>query len=331
MTHRADRPRGWVVGMMLVVAVLALSSAALFIRWLEEVPSVSIAAWRMGLASLMVGGVTGRRLEMRPWQQGRANAFLFALLAACFLALHFFSWIASLKLTSVANSSMLVATSPLFVALGSAIFLRERPSTSTWIGLCAAIVGASVLALGGGGVEGVRSGRLSGDLLALLGAAMAAGYLLCGRRVAGVWPTRVYLFWVYAPAFIILLVLAMATHAKLVGWSPRAYFFLLCIALGPQAIGHSTLNWALRHFPATTVSLVTLAEPIGAALLAWAFLAERPGLHQVIGGGILLSGLYWASLHRRAERRRAMDSGTDAGDSTQPTSNQKVRNLSPGG
>jgi drug/metabolite transporter (DMT)-like permease len=239
-------------------------------------------------------------LEIRPWTGGRKKAFGLAFLAGVFLALHFFSWIASLKLTTVANSAMLVSTSPVFVGVGSAVLLRERPGVRTWAGLLVAVLGAIVIAWSKDTASGVSAGRLSGDLLAVLGAVMAAGYLLCGRKVGGTWSTRTYLFWVYFPAFLTLLMIALISGVPLFGWDAGVYILLFCIALGPQAIGHSSLNWALRFFPATTVSLVTLAEPVGAAILAWIFLHEQPGLQQFIGGLILLSGLYWAGRTRRA-------------------------------
>src|SRR5207247_1569552 len=130
---------------------------------------------------------------------------------------------------------------------------------------------------------------LSGLLLALLGALTGAGYYVIGRRVRqtiGIWR---YATAVYAVAAAALALLALARNMPLVGFAGRDWTVFGAMAAGPMLIGHTGMNYALRHFRATTVNVAALGEPVGATLLAWII----PAIHEVprplaLGGGVLV-------------------------------------------
>lgn len=222
------------------------------------------------------------------------------------LALHFWCWNASLTFTSVAASVSLVNLQPAFVALVSVVWLGERPNSRQWWGIIIAILGALVVGLadvpgGPGGIVrslssdgGSSAGRaLFGDLLAVMGALMATGYYLVGRRVRqqlDLWP---YVGLVYSTAFLMLLVLSIATGEALVPQPPRELAIFAGLALGPTLLGHTGLNWALAYLPAYIVNLTVLGEPIGATLLAAVIpgIGEIPGFGVVIGGSLVLLGV----------------------------------------
>lgn len=279
----------------LILGVTAASTGALFVRLAQaSMPSLSVAAWRLTLGSLILApfAIRGardewRRLSVRDW----------GLLAASglFLALHFYAWITSLALTSVAASVVLVSTSPIFVGVISHLFLKEKLTRAMVGGLIISVLGSTVI-----GLDGIGGGnhRLVGDALALAGAAAVAAYMLIGRSLRTRLSLLGYVFPVYGIAALSLLVTALTTGATLTGYPSRAWLWLFLVALIPQAIGHTSLNWALGHLSAIYVALAVLAEPIGSTLLAWAILQETPTWQSVLGGILILIGIKMATRPR---------------------------------
>ncbi len=276
----------------LLTGVTAASTASIFIRLAQEqVDSLAVAAWRLTLASLILLplALLTRRDELHSMSR---REWALALGSGLLLAIHFASWITSLALTSVAASVVLVATAPLWVGLASYLLLGERPGRWMTAGLAVALVGSAVIALGD---LGQGSHRLAGDLLALVGALAGGGYFLIGRRLRARLSLLGYVFPVYGTAAVLLLVAAALTRTPLGGYAPVNWLWLLLLALVPQIVGHSSLNWALRHLSATYVALAALGEPIGSTLLAWALLDEPPTWQALLGGTLILTGIAIAS------------------------------------
>jgi drug/metabolite transporter (DMT)-like permease len=214
-----------------------------------------------------------------------------------FLGFHFATWIASLGMTSVASSVVLVSMGPVFVGLGSWVFLRERPSPQMALGIVVAAAGSIVISWGD---LSQGQDQLRGDLLALTGVIMVAGYLMIGRKVRARRSLATYIALVYGVAMLTLVVIVVVARQPMLGFSPQAYGWMLALGLVPQLIGHSTLNWALQYLSATYVSVVTLAEPIGSGILAYILLGEAVTVAVAVGGVMVLAGIYVAS---RAELR----------------------------
>lgn len=281
---------------VLAAAVLALSVAAPLVR-LAQSPPLVVATWRLGLAVVIVATLawwTGTWRQLRGLSRRDIGLGVTAGIA---LAAHFWSWIASLGMTSVAASVVLVNLQPVFVAAGSAWWLAERPSARQWSGVVVAALGAIVVGAGDWGASsndgGAAGGRaLLGDGLALLGAATAALYYLIGRRLRAtldLWP---YTTLVYGSCFSTLLVASVLTAAPLWPLPTGDLAIFAGLAAGPMLIGHTGMNWALAHLPAYVVNLTVLGEPIGATLLAWWIpsIGEAPGLATVVGGALVLAG-----------------------------------------
>jgi drug/metabolite transporter (DMT)-like permease len=280
------------------IGIVAISCASILIRFAlaEGVPALSVAAWRLIFASLVLlpYAWATRRDEIRDLSR-REWALLTA--AGVFLGFHFATWIASLGMTSVASSVVLVSMGPVFVGLGSWFFLRERPSLQMALGIVVAAAGSVVISWGD---FGQGQDQLLGDLLALTGAIMVAGYLMIGRKVRARRSLATYIALVYGVAMLTLLVIVAVARQPMLGFSPQAYGWMLALGLVPQLIGHSTLNWALQYLSATYVSVVTLAEPIGSGILAYILLGEAVTVAVAVGGAMVLAGIYVAS---RAEMR----------------------------
>ncbi len=294
--------------LVLALSVVGISFAAPLIRLSDADPLV-IATWRLGFSMIIVAAALLLGGGWREWRKLAAGEYLWACGAGVMLAIHFWSWNASLRYTSVAASVALVNLQPVIIAIVSATWLRESPSGKQWGGIVLAVVGALVVgvadvpgglaaigpALMGNGNSGSRA--LFGDLLALLGALTAAGYYLVGRRIRqhlGLWP---YVALVYGAAFLACAGLSLASGKPLTPQPPRELAIFAGLALGPTLLGHTGMNWALGHLPAFIVNLTTLGEPIGATLLAAVLpgIAEIPGPLTLVGGGLVLVGVMVAA------------------------------------
>ncbi len=277
----------------LAIGVVAISFAAVLIRFAQAdgVPTLSIATWRLTFTSLVLlpyGWFTHRNeirdLSSREW--------VLLIASGIFLGLHFATWIVSLGYTSVTSSVVLVSMGPLFVGLGSWMFLKERPGFRVITGIIIAATGSIIISWND---FSKGQDQLLGDLLALTGAVMIAGYLMIGRRVRAQRSLTAYIAPVYGIAMLTLLVIALVGNQPMFGFRRSAYGWMLLLGLVPQLIGHSTLNWALRHLTATYVSLITLSEPLGSSALAYFILGETISWLIAVGGLLTLVGIVIAS------------------------------------
>jgi drug/metabolite transporter (DMT)-like permease len=270
----------------LVVAVLGVSTSGLFIR-LAESPSLVIATYRMVLVTAMLLPVllATRRFDLAP-VGGRKLARL--ALAGVFLAAHFGLWTTSLAYTSVASSVVLVSTHPVLVALAEAAWLGRALPASGAIGIGLTVLGGVVigfneLALGGT--------SLLGCVLALGGAVSMVGYLLIGRDLRAHMDLLSYVTAVYAVCGLVLLCASLLAEGSLAAPLSDIPIFL-ALAILPTICGHTVFNWTLRHLPASVVATAFLGEPVGASVLAWLILGEAPGLATIVGGSVILAGLF---------------------------------------
>ncbi len=298
---RSSQVRSFSPYLVLAGGVLAVSSASTLIRFAQaEVPSLGIAAWRMTLAALGLV-LPAWRFCRAEWRALDRRAWAWLVGAGFFLAVHFAAWITSLAMTTVAASVVLVTMNPLFVGLASWLIFRERLERTTVLGIALGIAGALAIALSDAQAGGAH--RLTGDILALLGALAASSYFLVGRHLRPRLSLIGYVFPVYAMAAVWLMLFAWLNHVPLTGYSPRAWLWLVLLALGPQLVGHSSLNWALKHLTATFVTLAVLGEPLLSALLAWGLLHETPSSLTLLGGGLVLAGIVIGSPKATAEAR----------------------------
>ncbi len=273
--------------------VLAVSCSSIFIRYAqaEGMPTLSIAAWRLVFACTVLLPYALATQQQEICTLPRRDLGLLVLSGIC-LGLHFATWIASLAYTSVACSVALVSTGPIFVGLGSRLFLHERLKQMTVWGIVLAALGSMVI---GWGDVGQAQNKLTGDLLALAGAVFVAGYLVIGRRVRARHSLITYIALVYGVAMLTLLVIVWIGRRPMLGFTLKAYGWALLLGLLPQLLGHSTLNWAVRHLSATFVSIVTLAEPMCAGALAYLLLHETVSVATGMGAALVLAGIYLAS------------------------------------
>lgn len=284
--------------LVLGIGLIAVSFASIFIK-LCDAPSLVIAAYRLAIASLFYLIFT--RSRMGPiWANFSKTHIKIVVISGVFLTIHFATWITSLKYTSVASSVVLVQSAPIFVALGSFIFLRERPSILMLLGIIIALAGSVIISAHDFSLD---RNSLIGNMLAVGGAIGAAGYLLAGRKLRAEIDIFRYVTVVYSIAAVLLIVIAVASGASFVGYRPVTYLLFIAIAFIPQVIGHTTINWALKYFSATAVAVIILGEPIGASILALVILGEKIATVKIIGAAIILGGVILAIISENRGRK----------------------------
>jgi drug/metabolite transporter (DMT)-like permease len=311
-----ERPARYILPFAILAALLAVSTGSIIVKFAQQdAPSLVIAALRLSFATFLLAPValTRYRAEVRAITR---REIILGLLSGVFLAIHFATWISSLEFTSVASSVVFVSTGPLWVALLSPMLLKEHLVRTALFGLALAIIGVAIIGLSDACVwvhglscpnlSNVMQGRaMWGNFLALAGAWAVTGYLIIGRKLRENMSLIPYIFLVYAMAALVLIIIMFAAGESPLGYAPKAYLWIFLLAAVPQLIGHSTFNWLLKYLAATFVAVTTLAEPIGSAILAYFFLRETPTQSVLVGGGLILVGIYLAS---KEKNRQAQES-----------------------
>jgi drug/metabolite transporter (DMT)-like permease len=292
---------------VLFFGVISISAAAIFIRLAQkEVNSFVIAAARMMFSAIpLIPIVIYRHLpELRKLSK---KDLLLSLLAGLFLAIHFATWVSSLEYTTIASSVVIVCTTPIWVTLFGLIFYHEKVDKVILIGIFLTLLGGIIIALSENcsnsilhpvcnfEMTQIAGNRILGNILALLGALTAAGYLMIGKTVRKQVSLVPYIFIVYATSAIFLCLLLIFTGTEIHQYQPLTYLWLLLLAIFPQLIGHSLFNWSLKYISATYVAISTMGEPVGSTILAIIIFREIPTPLKVLGALIILTGIYIVS------------------------------------
>ncbi len=288
---------------ILAVAILSVSTAAIFIRFAQEtVPSITIAAYRLIIASLILFPFTIKKAykEMKDLDSMSIGLII---ISGFLLAFHFVSWIISLEFTNVISSVVLVTTTPIWVTAISPWLLKERVPKRFLLGLGLAFLGMVMISFGNAGL--LSNWKMNeiffkdelvaqGNLLALVGAFCAAGYVVIGRILRQQLSTGSYVLSVYSIAGAVLIGLMIISTEQSMKINLNELKWLVLIALIPQVIGHSLINWALGIMPAYYVAISLLGEPIGSTILAIFILKEVPTISEIVSAGVILLGIFIA-------------------------------------
>ncbi len=274
-------------------ALVAVSFGSIFARF-ADAPALVIAAWRVGLAALLVAPAALAFGHRRPGGT-RADVAL-AIGAGMLLSVHFATWIASLEHLPVAQSVLLVTTAPVWVAVIGWLTGRDRPGPATWVSVGLVVCGSAVLA----GGDLASGGPNIGHALALAGAVAMAGYLLLARGAQRSLPFLPYVAIAYGSAAVTLWVATLLSGLQWHGFAGGTWAALAGMALVSQLLGHSGYNWSLRHLKPAFVAVTLAGEPLLAGLFAWLLLGEAVTAATAAGGALVLAGIVIAA---RVERR----------------------------
>ncbi|MNI22101.1 4-amino-4-deoxy-L-arabinose-phosphoundecaprenol flippase subunit ArnE [compost metagenome] len=273
------------VPLLMLAGIVAISFSAIFIKWSAAPASVQ-GMYRLLFTSLLMLPFA------RPYSGAafalRRKDWLLLGASGVLLALHFLLWMGSLKYTSVASSTMIMALEPVFIMLGAYILYKDRSTRAAILGLAIAIFG--VVCIGWGDI-GLSSDNLKGDLLSVGGTVAVAGHLLIGQKLVARMPSYLYSLIVFISAAVVFAVYNLLAGISFVNYPPREWGIFILLAVVPTVFGHILFNWLLQFTSATTVSMNILGEPVGASILAFLLLGEELTGLQWSGGLLVMGGL----------------------------------------
>ena len=286
--------------LLVLLGVVGVSLSAPLIR-ISTAPSMVLVFYRVLIASVLLipYALIRNREEFR--QMGRKTA-LFCLMSGLFLGLHFASYFQALRYTSIASAVALVDTEVFFVAFMMFFFFWEIIPLRAWAGILLTFTGSMLIALSdAGGGEHV----LLGDLIALAGAACLAVYTILGKVCRKEITTTAYTTLVYSSAALTVLVILLCTGTPVLGYEPVNWLSALGMAVFCTLLGHSVFNWALKYESAAFLSTVKLLEPVFAAILGVLLFREIPSKQVMLGGFIVILGVYVYSRFSETPEKKA--------------------------
>ncbi len=283
---------------LVFIAVVAVSWAAIFIK-LTGAPPLATAFYRMSFATLFILPLALKKF-LPEIVKIRGKILIVTLLSGIFLGFHFATWITSLDYTSIPNSVVLVTTQPIFVAIFSHILLREKINLIIFSAILLALFGSFIIS---GGDFKIGKANFVGDILALIGAVMAAAYLLCGRVVRQKLSLISYIFLVYFISAFVLGVLCVIWETPLYPYPAKTFLWFILLGLIPTVIGHTLYNWALKYLRAYLVGISILGEPVGATILAYFIFKQIPPTSTYLGAAAIFTGIFLVfRSHRRIQK-----------------------------
>lgn len=279
------------------IGLISFASSPILVRYASDAPGLTLAAWRTLIAVLLLAPVALPRIgpELRTFS---LREWGLITSAGVLLGVHFVAWIESLYYTTVASASVLVTTSPIFIALFGYLFLRERLSGIGMIAIAISVPGAALIGLGDASSEAAAR-PMVGNALALGAAVIVSGYLLIGRVVRQKRSWLGYVFPLYTVVAVTVWVMAGVLDAPLFDQPWRIYGLCTLMAIGPSILGHGSFNYALKYLSATILGILALSEPVGASLAAFALFGEVPNLLALMGMVLVLGGVSLVVVPRR--------------------------------
>ena len=269
---------------VLLVGLLAISTSPVIARLLPLVPAAVISFWRMAAASTMLWCYS----SIRPQESLAPKNIRLVLAAGFLLAMHFVFWFGALKLTSIANTTILGIVAPAFTLLFERLWYNHKLSGITITALLIILVG--VIIVQGDDLGSMDSAGL-GNIMAILSAVFLGSVFLIGSKVRKTTSVITYTRAVYAVSAIVLLVSSLVLDNPLMGYTINNYFWLFMLGLIPTLIGHTAFSYSVKFVSPTVIAAFPLGEPIIASYLAWLLFAERVSFYVVGGGLIIFIGL----------------------------------------
>lgn len=282
---------------MLVIGILGISLSSIFVKY-SDAPSAVTAAYRLCWTVLFLTPVVfGKRTVRKELRAISKKRLLLSCLSGLFLAIHFVLWFESLKHTSVASSTTIVCTEVIWVCLGFCLVLKGKLTWKAAAAITVTLAGSVLIAYADSG----SGAHLYGDILSLLSAMAVAVYTLIGRVVRKDVSTTVYTYIVYSACAVVLVAVCVAQGQNLFGYGVSPVIVGLLLAVFSTILGHSIFSWCLKFFSPAFVSASKLCEPVVAALVAIPLFWEIPQPVQLLGGVLILGGVFWYSRMENAK------------------------------
>lgn len=273
--------------LLLIVGVISIGLSSIFIKW-SSAPAPVLGMYRLFFTVILITPMLRKHSAKKVLQDlTKKDVFLLGL-SGVFLGLHFLLWMESLTYTSVASSMILLSLQPVFIMAGSFFLFKERTTRGGVLSLSVAVIGSGITAWGD---IGTSSQALFGDLLSLLGAVASSLYMLTGQNLVRKIPPVFYSYFVFFIGGLVMLIYNIAGGIQMFNYDAKEWILFLLLAIVPTIFGQMLFNRLLGSLGATTISMVIIAEPAVAIILAAFLLHEKIQLLQAAGGVVTLCGI----------------------------------------
>ena len=279
-----------------ITAGVLFGTAAIFIRFLQNLDAFSIAFWRLIIACValaMILIVLGKSFHLNLVRKNLKELFILSF----FLSLHFIFFISAVKDTTILNATVLVNTTPIFSMFVSSFIFKLKPSRLAILGLTISFIGVCVIAytetITANAHPGVFSGNLKGDLEAVLAALVESFYLNYGRKIRNQMTILSTMFPIYMLTAVIVGVLSIPATNKILTLPTETAIILPLVGLGilPTAIAHTLYFSSLSNLKSFETATMALLEPVGATFLGMVLFQEIPQYLFVFGAALILLGI----------------------------------------
>lgn len=282
----------------LVFGIIFLSISPLFVRW-ADAPGVVTSFYRMTTVVMITGliflignkPVAGKELPKKLW--------LLPVLGGIFSGIDHSLWSTSIETTYVANATLLNYIAPLWVGLVAIFVFREKYKGYFWAGMALVLFGAWIIS--GVNFSDLATFSIRGEGFAILSSVFYAGYFIFSQRSRKHFSVLSYLLISSIAAMAILLIIISSTSETIFGYTGKTYLLFLLAGVISQFGGYYCINYALGEIPASIVSALLILQPVLTALLADRFVGEPIGLGQLLGGGLVLVGVYILNASKQSE------------------------------
>lgn len=285
--HLEKPTKAWLA---LIAGVLCISGSALFVK-LAGVPGPVSALYRFLFTGMVL--VPWWLSTRSPWPVG--SRLWFSVAGGLFLGLDLFLWNSSIMLTSASTATILGNNAPIWVGIGAWLIFKEKLTGRYWLGLALALLGM-ILVVGMNGWNSSSHGP--GDLMAMAAGLFYAAYMLTTQKARSLMDTLTFMTFSVVTGAILSLLFTLSLGLPLVGYSSSAWGYLIALALVSHLGGWLGVNYALGYLKASTVSVSLLSQVVVTVLLAMPLLGERLTPLQMVGGGLVLGGIYLVTVRR---------------------------------
>ncbi len=286
----------------LIVGLLSIGFSGIFVR-AADAPGTVTAFYRMAIAAIVVT-IPFLWREKGQIRRLPRSGLLLALLGGLLFALDLTFWATGIDLSGATKPTLMANTAPLWVGLGSLLLFKERLGPWFWVGLAIAMVGAAMVL----GVDLLNAAEVGlGTLLGLLAAVFYGAYYLVTQRGRTSLSTLSYFWITTASAAVLLLLLNLSLGRPITGYDRSTVLYFLAIGLIVQLLGWFLINYAQGYLPASIVAPTLLAQPVITAIVAVMLLGETFTTGHIVGGLIVLTGVFIVHRSRITQRSEESD------------------------
>ena len=269
---------------LLIIGLIAISTSPVIAKLLPYVPATVIAFWRMAIASVFLWFYSG----VFSHNSKSSNNSRLVYLAGASLALHFIFWFGALKLTSIANTTVLGIVAPAFTLLIEKLVYSKKINALSTISLIIIFIGCIVVQ---GSDLGKFSGEGLGNIMAIISAVFLGIVFLVGSKARQDIGVLLYTKNLFTVSAVVLLFCSLLLNNPIFNYSIDNYFWLFMLGIVPTLIGHTIFSYSIKYVSPTIMASIPLGEPIIASILAFVLFNEGISSHVIIGGVVIASGL----------------------------------------